>query len=66
MIRVTDIYGRQHLLHKDAISQVSQPGDSAAWHGVRAFVRLFNGNVIEARETPDQIAAQIAGREGEA
>lgn len=64
MIRVTDIYGRQHLLHKDAISQVSQPRDAAAWHGVRAFVRLFNGDVIEARESPDQIAAQIVGREG--
>jgi len=63
MIRITDLNGRQHLLHSGAIAQVSQPGPAAAWHGTRAFVRLFNGNVIEARESPDEIAQQIAGGE---
>ncbi len=59
MICITDINGRQHLLHKDSIHRISQPGDAAAWHGVRAFVRLANGNVIESRQSPDEIAAQM-------
>ena len=59
MIEVTDLDGRTHYLAPSAIAQVSQPGPSAAWHGIRAFIRLFDGRTMEVCEQPATIAAQF-------
>ena len=59
MIEVTDLSGRKHMLALANIARVSEPGDASAWHGVRAFVRLFDGTTIEARESPAEIARSV-------
>lgn len=69
MIELTDMDGRAHYLAPSAIAQVSEAGASAAWHGVRAFVRTFDGRTLEVQETPARIAAALlaikAVREGQ-
>lgn len=60
MIRITDINGRQHLLHKDAIARLTEGGPSSQWHGIRTYVRTFDGTVIEAQETLSEIERRIA------
>lgn len=59
MILITDINGRRHMLNRSAIARISEPGDCAAWHGVRAYVALFDGTIIESRDSVVEIAAQI-------
>lgn len=59
MIRLTDINGRLHFLRPDAIARVSQPGDSSAWYGVRAYVATFDQQLLEVRESVDDILKQI-------
>lgn len=60
MIEVTDLAGRKHWYAATAIAGVSEPGPASAWHGARAFLRLFNGAVIEVREDADEIGRRIA------
>lgn len=57
MISITDISGNKHYLHKDAIARVVQAGPN--WHGIRAYVKLFDGGTIEACETAEDIRGQI-------
>lgn len=59
MILITDINGRRHMLNRGAIARISEPGDSSAWHGVRAYVSLFDGTTIESRDSVVEIADQI-------
>lgn len=60
MIEVTDLAGRKHWYAAAAIAGVSEPGPSSAWHGARAFLRLFNGAVIEVAESAEEIGRRIA------
>lgn len=60
MIPVTDIDGRTVYLHRDAIAAVCEAGVSSQWHGVRSFVRTFDGKTIEAREYASALARAIA------
>lgn len=60
MIEITDNGGLRHYLAPASIASVSEAGSSGQWHGIRSYVRLFNGRVIEARETVDEIAARLA------
>lgn len=59
MITITDINGRQHHLHRDAVAHITVAGTSSQWHGIRAIVRTFDGHVIEARETAAAIMTAI-------
>lgn len=59
MIKLTDMDGRAHYLHRDAIAKVTEAGTSSAWHGIRAYVKTFDGKILEVREYPAEIVAQV-------
>ena len=46
MIQLTDINGRTHAIHPDAIARLVEPGTSGKWHGVNCYVREFDGLLI--------------------
>ena len=50
MIQLTDINGRVHAIHPDAIARLVEPGSSGKWHGINCYVRTFDGDTIEVRE----------------
>jgi hypothetical protein len=56
LVEVTDINGHRHYLARSAIASISEAGASSAWHGIRAFVKLFDGSVLEVREDARAIA----------
>lgn len=51
MIQLSDQDGRTILLHPEAIAQVTEAGTSSQWHGIRAYVKTFDGRTLEVRET---------------
>jgi hypothetical protein len=59
MIEVTDCSGHRHYLAPAAIASVSEAGTSSQWHGIRSYVRLFDGRVIEARETVEKVVSAL-------
>ena len=50
MIQLTDINGRVHAIHPDAIARLVEPGSSGKWRGINCYVRTFDGDTIEVRE----------------
>lgn len=64
MIEVNDTYGRKVFLAPSAISEVLEAGASSQWHGIRAYIRTFDGRTIEVKETASEIAKMM--RKGEA
>lgn len=57
MIQITDMNGRRHYLHPDAIARVAQAGPN--WHKIGAYVKTFDGRTIEAQESAEEIAGTI-------
>jgi uncharacterized protein YlzI (FlbEa/FlbD family) len=55
MIKLTDINGRTHAIHPDAIARLVEPGTSGKWHGIKCYVRTFDGDTIEVRESVSEI-----------
>lgn len=49
-----------HLVAPSAIACITEASTSSQWHGIRAYVKLFDGKVIEVCETMDHIEAMIA------
>jgi hypothetical protein len=45
----------EHYVASRAISQIREAGSSSQWHGIRAYVTLFDGQVIEVEETASEI-----------
>lgn len=60
MIQMTDHDGRSHYVAASAVAQISEAGPSSAWHGIRSFVKLFDGRVLEVQETPAALIAKMA------
>ena len=60
MIQLTDINGRTHAIHPDAIARLVEPGSSGKWHGVNCYVRTFDGDTIEVRENVFEVMGRIA------
>lgn len=56
MIEVTNTYGHKVFLAATAISEIIEAGASSQWHGIRAYIRTFDGRTIEVRETASEIA----------
>ena len=56
MIELNDINGRRIFLAPSAIAVIHEAGPSAQWHGVRAFIKTFDGRTIEVQETAQQVA----------
>ena len=59
MIQLTDIDGRTHAIHPDAIARLVEPGNSGKWLGVNCYVKTFNGDTIEVLEDVSEIMALI-------
>ena len=59
MIQLTDTSGRTHAIHPAAIARLVEPGTSGKWHGVNCYVRTFDGDTIEVRETVSEIMGLI-------
>ena len=59
MIQLTDINGRTHAIHPDAIARPVEPGTSGKWHGINCYVKTFDGDTIEARESVSEIIGLI-------
>lgn len=47
------------MLHPDAIASIEEAGPSSQWHGIKAFVRTFDGRVIESGSTVREIESAI-------
>lgn len=43
-----------------AIARVIEAGASSQWHGIRAYVKTFDGATLECSETAHEINAAIA------
>lgn len=59
MITITDTNGRTTFLASAAIATITEAGASSQWHGIRCYVKTFDGRTLEANETAQHIAAQI-------
>lgn len=57
MIEITDYKGLKHYVAPSAIAQISEASASSQWHGIRCYVKLFDGTVIESGDTADRIVA---------
>lgn len=60
MIRITSPNGQAHYLAAAAIAQVTEGGPSSQWHGIKAYVKTFDGRTIEAQEEAGAIAKMVA------
>lgn len=59
MIKLTSPKGTTQYVAPSAIALITEAGNSSQWHGIRAYVKLFDGKTIECSETADEIALQI-------
>ena len=59
MITIEDICGTKITLAAGAIMSVSEAGANSA--GIQAYVRTFDGRVIETRTTHDEVVRRMAG-----
>ncbi len=48
-----------HYVASNNIARVTEASTSSQWHGIRAIVRLFDGDVLECSETADYIHAAL-------
>lgn len=53
-----------HYVHHKGIARITEAGASSQWHGIRAYVRTFDGQALECSETAAWINDQIAKAEG--
>ena len=60
MIEVNDTYGRKVFLAPAAIAEVIEAAASSQWHGIKAYIRTFDGRTIEVRESASEIARMLA------
>ena len=64
MIQLTDIKGMVHAIHPDAIARLVEPGSSGKWHGINCYVRTFDGDTIEVRESVSEVMQMLAAPRG--
>lgn len=63
MITVTDTKGQKHRLALDAIARVTEASLASRWHGIRTYIKTFDGAELSVVEDHDQIAEQIEEEE---
>ena len=59
MIKITSQNERAVYLAAQAIASITEAGPSSQWHGIRSIVRTFDGRVLEARETAEEVSAAV-------
>jgi hypothetical protein len=63
MIRLTSPHSsgyETHFVAPTAIARVTEAGVSSQWHGIRSYVKLFDGTTLECSEVASDIAKQAA------
>ncbi|MFM5629366.1 hypothetical protein ACET67_14975 [Aeromonas veronii] len=63
MITVTDSKGQKHRLALEAIAQVSEASLASRWHGIRTYIKTFDGAELAVREDPEWIAVEVVVEE---
>lgn len=48
-----------HHVHYQNIARITEAGPSSQWHGIRAIVKLFDGDVLEVEEIADAVRAMV-------
>lgn len=56
--------GKVVYLAAAAIAQVTEAGVSSQWHGIRSYIKTFDGRTVECEETASQIVTAM--KQGEA
>lgn len=51
MIECTKPNGQKVFLAPQAIASVAEASSSSHWHGIRSFIKTFDGATIEVQET---------------
>jgi hypothetical protein len=62
MIKLTTITSSGYITHyvaPDNVARITEAGTSSQWHGIRSYVRLFDGDTLECSETVDHINRMI-------
>jgi hypothetical protein len=59
VIEIRDYQGKTHFVAPSAIAQITEAAASSQWHGIRAYVKLFDGSSIEAGDSADRIATAM-------
>jgi uncharacterized protein YlzI (FlbEa/FlbD family) len=63
MIKLTDSNGAALYLAPAAIASVKEAGPSSAWHGIRSYVRTFDGKAYEVQQDANEINAAVEAAE---
>lgn len=63
MIKLSDSNGTAIYLAADAIASIQEAGPSSAWHGIRSYVRTFDGKTYEVQQDTSQINAAVEAAE---
>lgn len=59
LIQIEAHDGHRQYVSAGAIARIVQAGASSQWHGIRSLVHLFDGGVIESRNTADELALTL-------
>lgn len=59
MFKLTDSNGRAVYVAPTNVARIDEAGDSSQWHGIRSFVRLFDGAVIECQQDVATVAGLV-------
>ena len=59
MIKIIDDSGRTHFVAPEAISKVAEAAASSQWHGIRSYVKTFDGETIESQLSAADIAMAV-------
>ena len=63
MLELTDINGRAHYIAADNICRITDAGASSQWHGIRSFVKLFDGTTLECQQDAKTVATRVAAEQ---
>ncbi len=63
MIEITNRDGRTIYLAHSAIAQITEAGTSSQWHGIRSYIKTFDGKIIEAQQSAREIKARMQVQE---
>lgn len=58
MITLTCVDGRKLYLEAKSIAEVLEASTSSQWHGIRSYVKTFEGRIFEVRERSEDIVRE--------
>lgn len=55
MIKINNIDGIVIYLASNAIAQIYEAGASSQWHGIKSYIKTFDGSTIECRQSASEV-----------